>query len=173
MGFVTHRNSGVSSSALGRSIGHVMLLAAIGLAVAVASFLPLAVNAQAGSAGAAIDGGPVPADVQLHVGETAALDGGAVQVTFTQVAEDSRCPKDVLCVWAGRALVELHVWVDGADKGLVTASLMPGSPPSQELDATVERYVFSLTDLQPYPQASQPQPLDQRVATLHVRPWTP
>jgi hypothetical protein len=50
---------------------------------------------------------------------------------------------------------------------------MPGRPPTQEIDATVERYVFSLTDLQPYPQASQPQPLDQRVATLHVRNWTP
>jgi hypothetical protein len=148
------------------------VLAAVGAMVTIAGLAPIDVAAQDDTP-PPIDAGPVPADVKLHVGETAALDGGALTVTVEQVAEDSRCPRDVTCVWAGRALVELHVTVDGADKGLVTATLMPGRPSSQELDATVERYVFSLTDLQPYPQASQPEPLDQRVATLHVRNSTP
>jgi hypothetical protein len=81
----------------------------------------------------------------------------------------------VQCFWAGRALVELHVTVDGVDKGLVTASLMPGAPKQQpsDLDAVVERYVFSLIDLEPYPVAGQDQPLDQRLATIHVANTTP
>jgi hypothetical protein len=96
-------------------------------------------------------------------------------VTLVQVEEDSRCPKDVLCVWMGRALVRLQATVDGQDKGQVTATLMPGSqkPQPSDLDAVVERYVLSLADLQPYPAASQPQPLDQRVATIRVTAAAP
>jgi hypothetical protein len=172
MGHTVQRKLRASLRPFGRGIAHATLLVAIGVMVTVAGLAPVDVAAQ-DDAPPPIDAGPVPADAKLLVGETASLDGGAVTVTLDEVAEDSRCPKDVMCVWSGRALVELHVTIDGDDKGLVTASLMPGRPPSQELDATVERYVFSLTDLQPYPQASNPEPLDQRVATLHVRNWTP
>ena len=169
---IVRRKLRATLRSFGRGIAHALLLVSVGMMVTVAGPSPVEVAAQDDTVPAA-DAGPVPADVQLHVGESASLDGGAVKVTLEQVAEDSRCPKDVMCVWAGRALVALHVTVDGDDKGLVTASLMPGRPPSQALDATVERYVFTLTDLQPYPQASHPEPLDQRVATLHVRNWSP
>jgi hypothetical protein len=148
------------------------VLVAIGLAVTISSLWPRDVAAD-DALPPQTDGGPLPADVHLHVGDTVTLDGGALQVSLEQVAEDSRCPMDVMCVWQGRALVELHVTVDGVDRGLVSATLVPGPQRLPDLDAIVERYAFSLTDLQPYPQASQPQPLDQRVATLHVSPWTP
>jgi hypothetical protein len=145
-----------------------MLLATVALTPVAAGLTPQTAQAQAEAAS-------IPADVQLHVGESATLDGGALQVTLVQVEEDSRCPKDVLCVWMGRALVRLQATVDGQDKGQVTATLMPGSqkPQPSDLDAVVERYVLSLADLQPYPAASQPQPLDQRVATIRVTAAAP
>jgi len=44
----------------------------------------------------------------LKQGETSPWEGSdAVQVRFDRVVEDSRCPTDVVCVWAGRAEVEL------------------------------------------------------------------
>jgi hypothetical protein len=121
---------------------------------------------------------PSPGDVQLRVGETATLEGGALLVSMVQVAEDSRCPMDVMCVWMGRAVVVLHVVLDGVDRGDVTVTLYPGpqgqhGQRSPDLDATVGRYVIALADLQPYPVASQPQPLDQRVATIRVTTATP
>ena len=122
-----------------------------------------------------VEGGPVPADVQLHVGDTATLDNGGVKGSLVQVEEDSRCPANVTCVSAGRGLVDLRVTVDGDDKGLVTASLVPG-PLGQrlpDLDAIVERYIFSLIDLQPYLQRGQSLALDQELATIHVAMHTP
>jgi hypothetical protein len=116
---------------------------------------------------------PVPADVELHVGDSASLDGGALQVALVQVEEDSRCPRNVMCIWQGRAVVRLRATVDGVDRAEVTASLDPGPQQPTDLDVAVGRYVLSLTDLQPYPEAGQPQPLDQRVATIHVQLGTP
>ena len=117
----------------------------------------------------------MPGDVQLRVGETATLDGGALQISMVQVSEDSRCPMNVMCVWMGRAVVGLHVMVDGVDRGDVNVTLYPGRQPQNmaDADATVDRYVISLADLQPYPVAGQPRPLDQRVATIRVTPATP
>jgi hypothetical protein len=164
----------------GRIVAHALLLAIVALAVGIGAMLPAVATAQTqvpstGSSPSAADGAALPADVQLRVGETSSLDGGALQVTVAQVIEDSRCPMDVMCVWMGRARVALHVVVDGADRGDVTVTLYPSprNQPAPELDAMVDRYVLSLTDLQPYPRAGQPQPLDQRIATIHVAPAAP
>jgi hypothetical protein len=157
-----------------RRVSLILLLSVTGLALTIASMAPPGALAEAEppspSAEEPVDGGPIPVDIQLHVGDTAILDGGALQVSMVQVVEDSRCPENVMCVSAGRGLVDLRVTVDGVDKGEVTASLVPG-PENQrppDLNAIVERYVFSLTDLQPYPEAGQAQPVDQHLATIHV-----
>ena len=52
---------------------------------------------------------PLSADIRPHLnapftlelGQSAVLDEPAVTVTFTGVPSDSRCPIDVVCVWAG------------------------------------------------------------------------
>ena len=44
---------------------------------------------------------------RVALGEAVAMDG--VTVRFVRVAEDSRCPPGVTCVWAGRAHVELVI----------------------------------------------------------------
>jgi hypothetical protein len=118
---------------------------------------------------------PIPADIQLHVSDSATLDGGALQVSLIQIDEDSRCPMNVMCVWMGRAVVRLQATVDGVDRGEVTATLYPGSAPPQASDrnAVVDRYVVTVTDVQPYPVAGQTQPLDQRIVTLRVAVFTP
>jgi hypothetical protein len=156
-------------AAVARGVTHAVILAALGLTLGLTGLNPPAVTAQS------VQEQQVPVDVQLHVGETASLEGGALQVTMLQVSEDSRCPMDVLCVWMGRAVVSLHVLIDGVDRGDVNVTLYPG-PRTQrapDLDATVDRYAISLADLQPYPVAGRPEPLDQRIATLRVAATTP
>lgn len=153
---------------------HILILATIILVVGVMGLTATA--AEIDEAVAPIDA-PVastavqsPADVQLQVGDAVALDGGALIVTLVAVTEDSRCPRDVVCVWSGRAVVALHVELDGADRGNLTATLMPGGrgPQAGKLDAVVERYTLALTDLQPYPDRSHPEPTPETVATLHI-----
>jgi len=162
-----------------RILTHASMLAVLGLAIGVASLMPPDATAQV-QAPVAV-GSPADAttptqtqqtlaDVQLHVGESAALDDGALLLTMVQVSEDSRCPKDVMCVWMGRAVVQLHAVVDGVDRGGAQATLYPGTPNagSPDREAAVDRHVITLADLQPYPAASQPQPVDGPVATLRV-----
>lgn len=51
----------------------------------------------------------LPAEATLAVGETILVEPLDVEVTFSAVTEDSRCPIDVTCVWAGRAVVALAI----------------------------------------------------------------
>ncbi|MFI5720503.1 hypothetical protein [Nocardia sp. NPDC051750] len=50
----------------------------------------------------------------LAAGDTAVLDEGRVAVLFRDVPEDSRCPADVACAWAGDATVITEVSAGGA-----------------------------------------------------------
>lgn len=45
----------------------------------------------------------------LAVGEGALSRDGRTAIHFTRVVGDSRCPPDVVCVWAGEARIELEV----------------------------------------------------------------
>jgi hypothetical protein len=163
----------------GRVKMHALVLFVLGLAIGISTVAASAETAPSASSlgpwASQVAPAQTPADVQLRVGETVDLDGGLLQVTLTEVREDSRCPMDAMCVWTGRAVVVMHVVLDGVDRGDLTATLYPSprNQPSPELDAAVDRYVLSLADLQPYPAASQPQPLDQRVATIHIESTDP
>lgn len=48
-------------------------------------------------------------DFVIRIGEAATIEGADFTVTLVAVIEDSRCPVDLTCVWAGNAKVELEV----------------------------------------------------------------
>lgn len=48
---------------------------------------------------------------QLGVGDV--LDLGNISLNFKNVVSDSRCPKDVTCIWAGEAVVSIEVYENG------------------------------------------------------------
>jgi hypothetical protein len=50
-----------------------------------------------------------PREVILGYGEEKSVGGSVLSVAFVRVVEDSRCPVDVVCVWAGNAVVELGI----------------------------------------------------------------
>lgn len=41
--------------------------------------------------------------VEIKVGQERKIEGAGLRVAFERVAEDSRCPEGVQCVWAGNA----------------------------------------------------------------------
>ena len=57
---------------------------------------------------------PVVGPVRL--GQVAYVDGPRVRVD--EIIEDSRCPSDLLCVWAGRLIVRASVLGRGWEKQL-------------------------------------------------------
>lgn len=102
----------------------------------------------------------------LKVGETMEASDGKVSVMFKGIKEDSRCPKDVTCIQAGRAIVELSV-MEGPSTAAVQVTLegsgasMPGTP-------TGGAYTISLQKLDPWPVATKPTATGDYVATLLV-----
>ncbi len=50
--------------------------------------------------------------VELALGQTATLSG--VEVRAVRMVQDSRCPPDVACFWAGAAIAEIEVKADGS-----------------------------------------------------------
>lgn len=82
----------------------------------------------------------------------AKVTDGKVRVCYEALVEESRCPLNVQCVWAGRAVVRLSL-SSGAEKhSLLLATNKAGSGPSA--DTTVGGLTIHLQDVQPYPGGS-------------------
>ncbi len=95
---------------------------------------------------------------QLAVGESARLGQDGVRVEFLSVSEDSRCPTDVQCIQAGRAVLLLDV--DGQE-----VSLIQGTPNV----ANAGEHVLEATALDPYPVSTDDPEEREYVATLVLR----
>ncbi len=83
----------------------------------------------------------------LALGKTAALNSSGERITFKQVSEDSRCPVDVQCVWAGDAKIDLTISRSGAPDDVKVISL---TAPNNETTSGDLRIRF--TGLAPVPR---------------------
>ena len=134
--------------------------------------LLLAAAALAACSSAAAPGGdgPTPSTTQtpthlvdtlsIGLGKSATFDGGRLEIRFESRVSDSRCPANVVCVWAGDAHVKIVTRVAGGAP--VTSSLHSTLEPRK---VTVDRYTISMVGLLPYPGTSR----DSDVPTLIVR----
>ena len=61
----------------------------------------------------------------LAPGQTATVRRAEARVTFKEVREDSRCPVDVTCVWAGDAKVDVVIAREGVPNDARTLSITP------------------------------------------------
>lgn len=60
----------------------------------------------------------------LAPGQTARIPGPGLAIRFDSVAGDSRCPQDVVCVWAGDAAVHLTLTRNGTSRTVVVHSTL-------------------------------------------------
>jgi hypothetical protein len=49
-------------------------------------------------------------EFELTSGQSGIIEGENLRIDFWDVAEDSRCPEDVVCIWEGRAVIELDIF---------------------------------------------------------------
>ena len=66
----------------------------------------------------------------LPVGKTATINGNGTSITFRQVREDSRCPTDVTCVWAGDAKIDVTISRNGS---IDETGILSRTPPDNEI----------------------------------------
>ncbi len=78
---------------------------------------------------------------ELAVGGAAVIAETGLQVTLRAVPEDSRCPPDVNCIWAGRVSIELEAQAPGEAAETFTLSTCCG------VDASQRSYAGQTTQL--------------------------
>jgi hypothetical protein len=86
--------------------------------------------------------------MELAPGRSAQV--GALKVTFTGVVSDSRCPVDVVCVWAGDAVARLEV---SEPQGAVETRDLHTL---QNEPAAYGRFRIALVRLDPEPRSTRP-----------------
>lgn len=91
-------------------------------------------------------------EFSLKIGQQVKLDGVDLQVKFVGVPQDSRCPSNVTCVWAGNAEVALDL-IDPKCTTILTLNTHIKSPTSDE--AKVGDFRVKLVKLDPYPRSDQ------------------
>lgn len=102
---------------------------------------------------------------ELRVGQQLTLKGQRLRIKFVAVVEDSRCPSDVTCIWAGNAAVRLDVSINPRDSKRLT--LNTGGTSSLPGEVQYRGYKLRLLRLDPSPSSKQKiAPGDYTVALL-------
>ena len=90
-------------------------------------------------------------EFSLSIGQTATIKGQALQITFEDVIEDSRCPSDVTCIWAGRVSCIIKLVEVSSQYRMVLTE--PGLT-DQYTSETYREYQLAF-HVRPYPEAGQ------------------
>lgn len=84
----------------------------------------------------------------LRVGERVIMRKTRLSLRFLPVRDDSRCPSDVTCVWAGNARVQLLA-TNGRETKTITLNSNISAP--SPADGSFAGYTVKLVNLNPYP----------------------
>ena len=87
-------------------------------------------------------------EFSLKIGESAVISGEDLEIMFLEVLEDSRCPKNVECVWAGRARSLVEVKTNDSTENVELTDPGLTDPPNQ---LTYHEYQIMFY-LLPYPE---------------------
>lgn len=87
---------------------------------------------------------------KVRVGQTLVVDG--IKVRFTGVENDSRCPMDAICVWAGDAVANFSVELDCECRA--AAIQLPLHINLEPRSGTAYGHRIELKGLQPYPSSA-------------------
>ncbi|WP_395702144.1 hypothetical protein [Aquabacterium sp.] len=105
--------------------------------------------------------------VTLRSGQATVIAPESLSLQLTAVT-DTRCPIDVMCVWAGQAVATVQV----TQAGQPAETVQIGTPAPAEMklpgDASYRGYRLSLQGLEPAPRSGVQVPLDQYRATVQV-----
>jgi len=95
-------------------------------------------------------------EFEVAYGETVAVDGAGLEITFSYVSGDSRCASDVTCIWQGVADILLSV--NGKEiQGFQVQASIPGlitTPFYENTAIDIDGYTLRLLQLDPYPMST-------------------
>ena len=132
------------------------------LSIAILVLIPLS-----GCAQQTVDEAELDTWFTLAVGQSATIKGADLTIKFVEVVSDSRCPKDVICIWMGEASCLVEITQSGATRGKVLTQPGLSGPTTTDYGRYEIRF-----ELLPYPQADKPiKQGDYRLnLTIHSQP---
>jgi hypothetical protein len=106
-------------------------------------------------------------EFKIRVGRTVTFKGESLRLRFVRVSEDSRCPTNVDCIWAGNAGVSIEASAGGA-RGRKVLTLNTNAGQGRAGEVEYMRYTVKLVGLSPYPQSTRKIRQGEYIATLLV-----
>jgi hypothetical protein len=106
-------------------------------------------------------------EFKLKVGRSVTFKREGLRLKFLSVANDSRCPVNVTCVWAGNAEVLVEVGA-GSGKGKRTLRLNTNAGPERPGEGKYGHYTVKLLGLTPRPRDGRKIKAGEYTATLLV-----
>lgn len=109
-------------------------------------------------------------EFELGLGDTALLADTDIEITFSVVTGDSRCPSDVVCITAGQATILLLIRYPVLNSNNIAASI-PGLIPTPYRDnekLPIDGARIKLLRLSPYPDTTKPHGLGEYRALFVV-----
>jgi hypothetical protein len=100
----------------------------------------------------------------LHAGGTARIASDGLTVGFERIVEDSRCPADTTCVWAGDAVVRVEIRRSQSERATLDLHTQSNAP----REGRFRQYRVRLVRVAPVRQSSSEIPPDQYVVTLVI-----
>jgi hypothetical protein len=94
------------------------------------------------------------------------IESEDLDIQFTDVIGDSRCPSETQCVFQGQVEITLHV-VRG-DRDLGNVNLIRQAGLENAAIAKLDGYSIQLLDVKPYPKTAQSIDLSDYTAILEV-----
>ena len=95
---------------------------------------------------------------KLMVNQNAYIKSENLLITFVGVPEDSRCPSDVVCIWAGQTTIELRIEKPSKDIAFFTTlNITKGGEQNSSAsfaDYGGNNYTIKLLSVEPYPQTA-------------------
>lgn len=88
-------------------------------------------------------------EFSLAVKQKGFLKNGKLTIEFVSVLEDSRCPVDVDCVWAGNAKIQIKI-----SKGKMAAQIFEVNTNLEPQIINFQGYKIQLTKLLPAPKSN-------------------
>lgn len=86
-------------------------------------------------------------EFKIEYGQKVTLTKEAITIQFTQLLEDSRCPKGVDCIWAGNAKIQIRV---------NKTPFELNTHRSFKTEAIISNYKIKLVAISPYPEYQNP-----------------
>lgn len=103
-----------------------------------------------------------PQTVKVGVNKEKAVGKTKLRIKFVEFIEDSRCPVDVDCIWAGNAKIKVRVTSRGVSRVLTLETMNPDKA------VVAHGYTFRLTGLTPVPRSNVRIDPSKYVATIEA-----